>query len=159
MLHLSSEGNLTLHIKRTRSPCSTTDIVKSLNVNTNGQPDHQPHAVSNKIISTFALSTKWGPKIKVFWVVTSCSQVEICQPFTLTLMAQTMSSSELNKNTLECVVSHRKDGNPKSLSWEHQIYHTKVRCRNKNIQNKIVNITRTWSYVVNRQGNNWYNTE
>ena len=57
MLNLSIEGNLILHTKRTRSPCSTTDIDQSLNVNMNGHLDHQTHAVSHKIISTLSQST------------------------------------------------------------------------------------------------------
>ena len=48
----------------------------------------------------------------VFWVVTPCCLVECCQSFSLTLMVKAMSSSEPSKNILDCVASHRKDGNP-----------------------------------------------
>jgi hypothetical protein len=57
MLNLSIEGNLILHTKRTRSPCSTTDIEQSLNVNKNGHLDHQTYAIFNKIFSALSQST------------------------------------------------------------------------------------------------------
>ena len=50
----------------------------------------------------------------VFWVVAPCCQEECYQRFTLTLMAKAMSSSEPSKIILDCVVSHRKDGNSES---------------------------------------------
>jgi len=74
---------------------------------------------------------------KLVWVETPCCQVECCQRLSLTLMAKAMSSLEPSKNILDCVASHRKDGNLDSPCCENiKSDGTMVICQYQNIQNK-----------------------